>query len=135
MTLTPKDTVRAYVRAFNEGDWARMRELFTEDAQISGVLGSVPLEAAFGIWRELNEGMTMRLEIEALAEEGANVVARLRERGKFVGAFRGLEGLQPTNRAYELLAMEWFAFRDGRIARRWGARDSAAMRSQVCGQD
>jgi steroid delta-isomerase-like uncharacterized protein len=129
--LTPKDTVRAYVEAFNAGDWPRMRELFTPDGQVSGVLGSAPLEGALAVWRELHEGMSMRLEIEALAEDGASVVARLRERGRFVGAFRGIPDTAPTGKTYEILAMEWFEFRDGRIARRWGARDSAAMRSQV----
>ena len=129
--MTPKDTVRAYVEAFNAGDWARMRELFTPDGQVSGVLGSAPLEAALAIWGELHEGMSIRLEIEALVEEDANVVARLRERGRFVGAFRGIPDVAPTGKTYEILAMEWFEFRDGRIARRWGARDSAAQRSQV----
>lgn len=128
-----KETVHAYVEAFNAGDWVRMRDLFTPDGHVTGVLGSVPLESALQIWRELHEGMTMRLEIEALAEDGDSVVARLRERGRFVGPFRGLPDLQPTDRPYELLAMEWFEFREHRIARRWGARDSAAMRNQVTG--
>jgi predicted ester cyclase len=129
--LTPKDTVRAYVEAMNAGDWARLRELFAPDGHVSGVLGSVPVDAAFPIWRELHEGMSMRLEIEALAEDGAHVAARLRERGRFVGPFRGLADAQPTGKAYEIPAMEWFEIRDGRIVNRWGARDSAAMRSQV----
>jgi predicted ester cyclase len=129
--VTPSETVRAYVEAFNSGDWARMADLFTVDAQVVGVLGSVPLDGALAIWRELHEGMTMRLEIEALVEDGQSVVARLRERGRFVGPFRGLQDLKPTGRPYELLAMEWFDFREERIARRWGARDSAAMRKQV----
>lgn len=131
--LSQKETVRSYVEAFNAGDWGRMREFFTPDAQVSGVLGSAPLEAALAVWGELHEGMNAHLEIEALAEEGSSVAARLRERGRFVGAFRGLADLEPTSRSYELLAMEWFEFRDGRIARRWGARDSAAMRAQVTG--
>ncbi len=130
-TLTPKDTVRAYVDAFNAGDWARMRELFTPDGEVMGVLGSVPIEGAFPIWQELHAGTTTRLEVLALAEEGGSVVARLRERGHFVGPFRGLSDLQPTGGRYELVAMEWFEFRDGRIAKRWGARDSASMRTQV----
>jgi predicted ester cyclase len=35
--------------------------------------------------------------------------------------------------AYEIVAMEWFEIEDGRIARRWGARDSAAITRQVIG--
>lgn len=72
MILSPKDTVRAYVDAFNAGDWDRLRALFTQDAQVSGVLGSTPLESALVIWRELNHGMRTQLEIEALAEDGAS---------------------------------------------------------------
>ncbi|HET6970525.1 MAG TPA: ester cyclase [Phenylobacterium sp.] len=131
--MTPKETVRAYVDAFNDGDWDRMGELFTPDGEIVGVLGSAPLERALPIWRELHEGMTSRLEIVALAEDGENVAARLRESGRFVGAFRGLADLEPTGRCYELLAMEWFEFSDGRIRRRWGARDAATLRRQVLG--
>ncbi len=131
--MTPKEAVRAYVEAFNQGDWRRMRELFTADGQVAGVLGAAPLERAIDVWRELQGGMSMRLEIEALVEEGACVAARLRERGRFVGQFRGLPDLEPTGRTYELLAMEWFEFSEGRIARRWGARDAASMRTQVTG--
>ena len=126
-----KDTVRAYVEAFNAGDWARMTELFTPDGQVVGVLGASPLGRALDVWQELHQGMTATLEIEALAEEGENVVARLRERGRFVGVFRGLADLKPTGKPYELAAMEWFEFSGGRIARRWGARDAASMRAQV----
>lgn len=131
MSLSPKDTVRAYVDAFNAGDWDRLRALFIPDAQVSGVLGPTPLDGALAIWRELHHGMRTQLEIEALAEDGASVAARLRERGRFVGSFRGIPDVKPTGKSYVLLAMEWFAFRDGRIARRWGARDSASMRSQM----
>ena len=129
--MTPKETVRAYVEAFNAADWGRMAELFTPDAEILGVLGTAPIATALNIWRELHAGMGERLQIEALVEEGPHVVARLRERGRFVGPFRGLPGVEPTGKAYEIPAMEWFEFRDGRIARRWGARDSAAMLRQI----
>ncbi len=129
--MTPKDVVHAYVEAFDAGDWSRMSDLFTPDGEVFGVLGSAPLPAALAIWRELHQGLGMRLQIEALVEEGDSVAARLRERGRFTGAFRGFPGAEPTAKAYEVLAMEWFELRDGRIARRWGARDSAAIRSQV----
>jgi predicted ester cyclase len=126
-----KATVSAYVDAFNAGDWDRIAELFTSDARIAGVLGSAPLADALPIWRELREGMDMRLEIKALAEEGDTVVARLAERGRHVGRFRGLAGREPSNKPYEVLAMEWFEFAGGRIARRWGARDFDSIRRQV----
>jgi len=32
---------------------------------------------------------------------------------------------------YELVAMEWFVIHDGKIQRRWGARDSASQARQL----
>ena len=63
-----------------------------------------------------------------MVAEGDRVAVRYTERGRFVGPFRGQE---PTGKAYQLVAMEWFAFRDGRVQGRWGARDSAALARQV----
>jgi steroid delta-isomerase-like uncharacterized protein len=69
-----------------------------------------------------------RMAIEDLVAEGDRVAARYTERGTFAGPFRGKE---PTGKSYELTAMEWFALQDGRIHRRWGARDSASQARQV----
>ena len=66
--------------------------------------------------------------LEDLVAEGDRVAARYTERGTFAGSFRGRE---PTGRSYEIGAMEWFVLREGRIAARWGARDSAAQARQV----
>jgi predicted ester cyclase len=125
--------VRAYVAAFNAGDWERMTELFTPDATIRGVLGWGGLDVALPVWKELHEGMAMRLAIDDLILSGDRASALLTETGKFVGPFRGLAGEQPTGRAYEIVAIEWFEFAGDRIMRRWGARDSGAIRSQVLG--
>lgn len=125
--------VAAYVEAFNAGDWARMRDVFTPGAQIWGVLGFGGLDAVEPIWRELHEGLAMRLEPVAVAVDGDTVVVRYRETGRFVGTFRGLAGHAPTGRTYEIAAIEWFELEDGRIARRWGARDSGAITRQVMG--
>ena len=56
------------------------------------------------------------------------MAARYVERGKFIASFRGKE---PTGESYELVAMEWFEMRDGRIHRRWGARDAASQARQL----
>lgn len=125
--------IAGYIEAFNAGDWGRMRDLFTEDAQIWGVLGYGGLDAVEPIWRELHEGLEMRLEPVAVAVDGDTVVLRYRETGRFVGPFRGLAGHEPTGRSYELTAFEWFELEGGRIARRWGARDSGAITRQVLG--
>jgi hypothetical protein len=74
--MSNKGVVLRYVDAFNAGDLARLRTIFTEDAVVQGVL-------------------------------------------------------EPTGKTYEIVAMEWFELRDGRIARRWGARDSASQARQI----
>jgi predicted ester cyclase len=130
MPQAPANTavVRAYVEAMNAGDSERLRALFAPDAEIWGVLGFAGIEVALPIWRELHEALAMQLTIEAIAAEGDTVAVRYTERGEARASFRG----QPaTGRTYELLAMDWFELKDGRIQRRWGARDSAAQARQL----
>jgi len=124
-----KQTVRAYVEAFNAHDVPRLRTLFTDDALIYGVTGSGPLERALVVWAALHHAMKCVLTIEAIAADGDTVAARYTERGTWVGPFLGKEN--PTGKSYEVTAMEWFEMRDGRIHHRWGARDSAAMSRMV----
>lgn len=128
-----KSIVQDYIAAFNTFDLERLAELFAPDAKIYGVLGFGLLADVVPIWRELHEGMNMRLEALDIAADGCNVVVRLRETGRFTGTFRGLTGHEPTGRSYEITAMEWFIIEDGRITCRWGARDSAAIARQVIG--
>jgi predicted ester cyclase len=123
--------VRDYVDAFNSGDFARLVGLFTPDAVVFGVLGSAPIAKAEAVWRELHEGMAMHLAPEAVAVDGVTVAVRYRETGRFQGTFRGLAGVLPTGRAYQVIAMEWFELDEGRIAKRWGARDFDAIKKQV----
>ena len=123
-----KETVRRYVAAFNRGDLEALRLLFTPDAVIHGVLGSGGLEVALPIWGELHAAFGVTLTVEDLVAEGDRVAARYTERGTFRAPFRGNPA---TGRSYEIAAMEWFVVRDGRIAARWGARDSAAQARQV----
>ena len=126
--MTHEDVVRRYVAALNSGDWDAMPALFAPDAKIHGVLGAGGLDVAMPIWRMLHDGLAMELTIEAMVAAGDTVAARYIERGRFVGPF---QGHAPTGRAYQVPAMEWFAFRDGRIAERWGARDFAAIARQA----
>jgi predicted ester cyclase len=70
----------------------------------------------------------IQLQVDALIAEGNFVAARYTERGTFRAAFHGRS---PTGKSYELVAMEWFELRDGKIRRRWGARDSAAQARQI----
>lgn len=123
-----KDVVRAYVEAMNQGDFDRLAGLFAENVAIHGVLGHGSLDIAMPIWRELHGALAMHLEIEDLVADGDTVVARFRETGRSAAPFRGLRA---TGNTYELIAIEWFTIRDGRITDRWGARDSAAQARQI----
>ena len=122
------EIIHAYVEAFNRGDLAGLEAVFAPDARIQGVLGDVPLEQALPVWKQLIEGFAIQLTIEDLAFNGDRVAARYTERGTFRAPFFGQ---LPTHKSYEIPAMEWFEIRDGRIARRWGARDSAAQARQL----
>jgi len=133
-TEAHKQVVRDYVLAFNAFDVARMRELFTEYAKIWVVLGAGPLHVVEPIWQEVHEGLQMFLEVVDMAAEGDQVAVRFRESGRFVKPCpRAFPDVEPTDRPYAVTAMEWFRFRDGRIAERWAARDSTTIRRQLTG--
>ena len=123
-----KEIVRQYVDAFNRGDLEALRALFAEDAEIQGVLGKGLMDRVLPVWRQLVEGYGMQLTVEDMAAEGDVVAVRYTERGTFrAPAF----GKEPTGKSYELVAMEWFVIRGGKIQRRWGARDSASQARQL----
>ncbi len=123
-----KQVVRDYVEAFNRGDAHTLRSLFAPDAVIQGVLKKGQMDEILPIWQELHAGLATDLTIEEMAAEGDVVAVRYTERGTFRGPFFGNP---PTGRSYELVAMEWFIVRDGRIRQRWGARDAASQARQV----
>jgi len=125
---TNKQVVLAYVEAFNRGDSEALRRLFTEDALVYGVLGWGGMDRVIPGWEALHAAFAIRLEVQSIIAEGDIVAVRYIERGTSVGPFRG----QPaTGKPYEMAAMEWFELRDGRIHRRWGARDSATQWRQM----
>lgn len=123
-----KRVVLEYVEAFNRGDMEALRRLFTDDALVYGVLGWGGLDAVVPIWQEIHEAFAIRLQVEAVVAEGETVAVRYVERGTSVGSFRGGP---VTGREFEVVSMEWFIFKDGRIHRRWGARDNAAQSRQM----
>ena len=123
-----RETVRRYVDAFNRGDLDLLRTLFAPDATIQGVLKKGQLDEILPIWRQLHEGLAIHLTVDEMIAEGDRVAVRYTERGTFQGPFFGNP---PTGRSYELVAMEWFVVRDGRIHQRWGARDAASQARQI----
>lgn len=123
-----QDIVRSYADAFNRGDLTALQSLFAEDAEIQGVLGRGQLDKVVPIWRQLIEGYNMQLTIEEMIAVGDVVAVRYTERGVFSAPAFGHE---PTGKPYELVAMEWFEIRNGKIRRRWGARDAASQARQL----
>jgi steroid delta-isomerase-like uncharacterized protein len=123
-----QQVIRQYVEAFNNGDVKALRPLFTDDAVIYGVLGWGAVDVAIPIWSELHDAIALKLTVEDIVCNGDHVAVRFTERGAFKNPFRGQP---PTGRSYEVVAMEWFLLRDGKIQRRWGARDSASMCRQT----
>ncbi len=80
------------------------------------------------VWEQLVRGYGMSLTVESMVAEGDVVAVRYTERGTFrASAF----GREPTGRSYELVAMEWFVVREGRVHQRWGARDAASQARQL----
>lgn len=124
-----KRTVRAYVDAINDGDIERLRTLFAPDAHIQGVTGNGTFDYAARVWHDLHHGLAMTLEVQSMIAEGDIVAARFTERGRWIGPF--LDFKEPTGLPFELVAIEWFEFRDGKITGRWGVRDSGSQARQV----
>jgi len=123
-----KAVVRNYVEAFNRGDLPRLKALLAADAEIQGVMGKGTFERIENVWRQLIEGYGIQLAVQSLIAEGNVVAVRYVETGTFrAPAF----GYQPTGKSYELVAMEWFEIEEGKIKRRWGARDSALQLRQL----
>jgi steroid delta-isomerase-like uncharacterized protein len=123
-----KAVVRQYVDAFNRGDLDALAEIFTADAEVQGVLGWGGMDVVMPIWRDLHAAFGIQLIPEEMIAEGDVVAVRYTERGTFVAPFRGQ---QPTGKSFELVAMEWFVVKDGKIRRRWGARDAASQARQL----
>lgn len=120
--------VLAYVEAFNSGDTQALRQLFAPDALVYGVLGWGGLDEVIPVWQQLHESFAFQLHVEALVAQGDTVVARFMERGTSVVAFRGQAA---TGKSSEVVAIEWFMIKNGRISRRWGVRDSASHFRQM----
>lgn len=120
--------VLKYVDAFNRSDIETLENLFAPDALVYGVLGWGGLSQVVPIWRELKAAFDIQLQVESIIADEDIVAVRYIERGTSIGSFRGGP---VTGKSFEVVAMEWFNFKDGKIHRRWGARDNAAQLRQM----
>jgi steroid delta-isomerase-like uncharacterized protein len=127
-TTQNRIVITAYVDAFNRGDIEEVSRLFAPDAEIFGVLARGGLDKAIPIWEQLIRCFRINLCVEAMVAEGNFVAVRFIEKGTFSSSFRDIA---PTGKSYEVVAMEWFVLRDGKITQRWGARDSAVIFRQM----
>ncbi|HEY2624476.1 MAG TPA: ester cyclase [Dyella sp.] len=128
MSEQNKRVVLTYVDAFNRGDLDAMCATFASDALIYGALGWGGLDVARSLWGDLMRCFQVSLEVDAMIAEGETVAVRYTERGRSVAPFHGGP---VTGKDYEVVAMEWFAIRQGHIERRWGARDVASIFRQM----
>jgi steroid delta-isomerase-like uncharacterized protein len=119
--------IQIYADAFSRGDVDAVCACFSPKAVIHDLLDGT-LTSARVAWAELISSFHIQLRIDALCIEGSVVVARYREQGKFVAPFRGFS---PTGRSYEVTAIHWFEIEDGKIVRRWGARNTASIGRQI----
>ena len=124
-----KQVVRRYVDAYNIGDFQMIvRELCTPDAMFHGIMGSTAVKEVVPVWNELRIAFGKQLHVEELIADGGTVCARMTETGFWQGPFHGEP---PTGKAYKVIALEWFRMRDGKIAERFGMRDSVSIMRQV----
>lgn len=123
-----KQLVLAYVEAFNRGDMEALMDLFAPDALVYGVLGWGGMGQVVPIWREIKAAFEIQLQVESMIAEDDIVAVRYVERGTSLESFRGGP---VTGKSFEVVAMEWFIIKDGKIHRRWGARDNAAQMRQM----
>ncbi|RIA09161.1 steroid delta-isomerase-like uncharacterized protein [Flavobacteriaceae bacterium MAR_2010_72] len=123
-----KAVIQHYVNAFNSGDLDGLRSLFSPDALVYGVLGWGKVDEVMPIWKLLVNALHMQLKIEDMVAEGDVVAVRYIESGKSLAPFFDKPA---TGNSYELVAMEWFIIKNGKIERRWGARDAASQSKQL----
>jgi steroid delta-isomerase-like uncharacterized protein len=128
MSEANKNVIRRYVEFFNAGDVEGLRGQCAPDALIQGVLGWGKIDMVLPIWKALADSLSMQLTIEDMVAEGDVVAVRYKETGT---ARKPFFDKPATGKSYELVAMEWFVVRDGKIARRWGARDAASQGQQL----
>lgn len=123
-----KDIVQQYFQKFNSGDIDGVRKTFTPDGEVEGVMGWGTVDSFLPIWKQKVESLGIHLTVDEIISEGDFVAVRLTEKGISRAPFFGHPA---TGKLYQLFAMEWFEIKDGKIRRRWAARDAASQARQL----
>lgn len=67
-------------------------------------------------------------EVEDMVEDGDTVWVRMRMRGTHTGEFLGIP---PTNKSFEITAIDVVRFQDGKAVEHWGVTDMASLLMQL----
>jgi len=132
---SPGDVVAAIVELFNAGELDRAAEMIGVDAVdhmalAGGAGGRVGWRER---WDETKRTIPdIHLEILQQVEQGDLVCNRYTMRGTDTV---GIDGAEPTNRAFEILVLDMVRVEDGQVQEHWALTDAAAMEAQLKGED
>jgi predicted ester cyclase len=123
--------LRLIDEVFNDGRFEGVEDLFTPDYVDHGRphLAPVGIAGIRIVPRRIRYAFPdIRLTVEDIIAEGDLTAARVTVRGTHLRPFRGIE---PTGLPVEWTVMDFFRFRDGRVAERWGTVDSQTLLEQL----
>ncbi|HEU5348939.1 MAG TPA: ester cyclase [Ktedonobacterales bacterium] len=120
---------RLFDEGFSGGDTAVVDELMSEDFREHQHGVGRGREGVKALIRQLHSWFSdLTLTIEALAEDGDTIWARLKGRGTNTGP---IMGHPPTGRRIEIDVIDIIRFSDGKMVEHWGVPDSLGMMQQV----
>jgi steroid delta-isomerase-like uncharacterized protein len=128
--------VRRHYEKLRAGDWKAAAEDYAVDAANFGRL--VGREGYLRVFEDIYTTFPdWSMEIEDMAAEGDNVIARCRVSGTHLGVGRlpvnggRLVGVEPTGKRFEVQHIHWHRLRDGRFVDHYAVRDDLGMMSQL----
>jgi predicted ester cyclase len=125
--------LRLVDEVINDGRFDGVEDLFTPDYvdHARPHLAPVGIAGIRIVPRRIRYAFpNIRLTVEDIIGEGDLTAARVTARGTHLRPFRGIE---PTGLPVEWTIMDFFRFRDGKVAERWGTVDSQILLEQLGG--
>ncbi|MDQ1427651.1 MAG: hypothetical protein QOK39_1127 [Acidimicrobiaceae bacterium] len=123
--------LRLVDEVFNDGRFDGVEDLFTADFldHARPRLAPVGIAGVRIVPRRIRYAFpNIRLTVEDIIGEGDLIAARVTARGTHLRPFRGIE---PTGLPVEWTVMDFFRFREGRVAERWSTVDSQTLLEQL----